>query len=223
MNARIVLPLALLVSLAGVAGCGGTSADCSRKWLPERGSRGEQFTSPPKMIINTSCSYSATLNTSKGRIAIKLAPKRAPVAVNNLVFLATHKFYTRILFHRVLEGFMVQTGDPQGTGAGGPGYGFKVENSGSTYSAGTVAMANAGAGTNGSQFFICDGGTGCAGLDASWQNGNTGYTILGRVTAGMSVVHALATVPVTAQTGSSERSRPVKPIYLESVRIHRAP
>jgi cyclophilin family peptidyl-prolyl cis-trans isomerase len=198
------------------------AADCSSKWLPESGQRGEQFSSAPKTIITTSCSYTAQLNTSKGVIDVKLNPKPAPVAVNNFVFLATHKFYTHILFHRVMVGFMIQSGDPTGTGSGGPGYSFKVENSGSNYTAGTMAMANTGQpDSNGSQFFICDTGSGCSGLDSAWSTNGIGYTILGQVTKGMSVVHALATVPVKANS-QGEASQPITPIYLQSVRIHRS-
>ena len=173
------------------------------------------------MVINTNAQYSACLQTSDGLIKISLLPKAAPVAVNNFVYLAAHEFYTKILFHRVIAGFMIQTGDPTGTGTGGPGYSFTVENSGTNYTPGTVAMANTGqANSNGSQFFICDTGSGCSGLDAAWSQGQ-GYTILGHVTSGMSVVHKLATVPVTYSSGG-EKSSPLKPIYLLSVHIYKS-
>ena len=219
---RALLLMLAVMGLLTVAACGSSSASCKSEWLPENGSRGEQFSGAPSSMISSSCHYRATLTTSKGTIVIALAPKPAPIAVNNFIFLATHRFYTNIKFHRVIPGFMIQTGDPTGTGTGGPGYSFTVENSGTSYVPGTVAMANTGQpNSNGSQFFICDEGTGCAGLDGSWAQGQ-GYTILGHVTSGMSIVHALATVPVK-NSPSGEKSAPITPIYLDSVRIHRSP
>jgi len=219
---RLILPVGLLLMCVSAASCGSSGANCKSGWLPENGTRGEQFTSAPKMIISSSCHYSATLATSKGTIVVTLNPKPAPLAVNNFIFLATHRFYSNILFHRVIAGFMIQTGDPTGTGTGGPGYSFKVENSGSTYNPGTMAMANTGQpDSNGSQFFICDYGNQCAGLDPSWSQGQ-GYTILGHVTKGMSVVHALATVPVTSGA-CGQGCSPISKIFLLSVRIHRSP
>jgi len=142
-----------------------------------------------------------------------------PAAVNNFVFLATHRFYTHILFHRVIKGFMIQTGDPQGTGAGGPGYSFKIENGGTNFTPGTLAYANTGQpDSNGSQFFICSG-TQCSSLGTAPA---PGYTIFGNVTKGQPVVNAIAAVPVQ-QNAQGEVSSPVQPVYMQSVRIYIAP
>jgi cyclophilin family peptidyl-prolyl cis-trans isomerase len=171
------------------------------------------------MAIKPACTYHARLLTSKGTIVVALDAKHAPMAVNNFVFLSRHHFYTNILFHRVIKGFMIQTGDPTGTGGGGPGYQWKVENPGSSFPVGTVAMANAGPGTNGSQFFICQGAQ-CSGLNSSAQTG-PGYTVFGHVISGMPAVNAIASVPVKANS-QGEQSSPVKPVYLKFVTIAEA-
>ena len=121
--------------------------------------------------------------TSKGKLVIELYPDKAPITVNNFVFLANQGFYNGVTFHRVLEGFMAQAGDPTGTGSGGPGYEFQNESSDLVFDrAGVVAMANSGPDTNGSQFFIT--------FDAAdWLNG--GYTIFGQVVEGMEVVNGI--------------------------------
>lgn len=114
----------------------------------------KQYSAPPPMTIDQNKTYSATLHTTDGDITVDLLAKDAPNTVNNFVFLAREGFYTNIKFHRIIKGFMVQTGDPTGTGAGGPGYRFDDEPVSRNYSRGTVAMANAGPNTNGSQFFV---------------------------------------------------------------------
>ena len=173
------------------------------------------------MIIKRSGSYSACISTSYGNIEVALATQKAPLSVNNFVFLALHRFYTNILFHRVIKGFMIQTGDPTGTGGGGPGYGFKIENPGSSFPPGTLAYANTGsANSNGSQFFICQGSQ-CSGLGPP-PAGSFGYTIFGHVTSGMSVVNKIASVPVIANT-SGEVSSPKSPVYMKSVSIYGPP
>ena len=108
------------------------------------------------MTLDDSKSYSATLKTNHGDIEIELFRSQAPVTVNNFVFLARDDFYNDVIFHRVIPGFMIQGGDPDGTGTGGPGYKFQDEFDTSLAfdSKGILAMANAGPGTNGSQFFI---------------------------------------------------------------------
>ena len=143
-----------------------------------------QFTECPPMTIDPARQYTATLTTEKGDIVIELDPQTAPLAVNSLIFLARNDWFDGVTFHRVLPGFVAQTGDPTGTGLGGPGYAFDNEVSPdlSFDEAGVVGMANAGAGSNGSQFFITLG-------PAPHLNG--GYTIFGRVISGMDVVNSL--------------------------------
>ena len=113
-----------------------------------------QWDAPPPMTIDVDKRYFATLVTEKGDIKMELFPKKAPITVNNFVFLAREGFYDNITFHRVIKDFMAQGGDPTGTGAGGPGYAFQDEFSELSNVRGAVSMANAGAATNGSQFFI---------------------------------------------------------------------
>ena len=136
------------------------------------------------MTIDTNKQYFATVKMAKGgEFMIQLYPDKAPITVNNFVFLARQGFYDGTTFHRVLEGFMAQGGDPTGTGGGGPGYQFVNEDSDLTFDkAGVVAMANAGRDTNGSQFFITF-------APQSYLNG--GYTIFGQVISGMDVVNSI--------------------------------
>ena len=117
----------------------------------------KQYSSPPAMMIDPRKTYRAKMDTSKGMIVIDLYADRAPITVNNFVFLSKDGFYDGVIFHRVLEGFMAQGGDPTGTGRGGPGYRWDDEVSALRIrhdAPGTFSMANAGANTNGSQFFI---------------------------------------------------------------------
>ncbi|HXF86091.1 MAG TPA: peptidylprolyl isomerase [Anaerolineales bacterium] len=144
----------------------------------------KQYNSYPPMVIDVNKKYFATVKMTKGgEFVIQLFPDKAPKTVNNFVFLAREGFYDGTTFHRVLEGFMAQGGDPTGTGTGGPGYQFENEDNDLTFDkAGVVAMANAGRDTNGSQFFITFG-------PAPHLNG--GYTIFGQVIEGMEVVNGL--------------------------------
>ncbi|HYG59375.1 MAG TPA: peptidylprolyl isomerase [Symbiobacteriaceae bacterium] len=173
----------------------------------------KQWSAPPAMQIDPAKTYHATVKTTKGDIRIELLAGESPKTVNNFVFLAREGFYEGVKFHRVIETFMIQTGDPTGTGAGGPGYKFADElPPRHPYEAGMVAMANAGPNTNGSQFFICSGSA-ARGLDR-YPN----YSQFGRVVSGMDVVHALARVPVGASRGG-EMSKPLEEIKIESVTI----
>ncbi len=140
--------------------------------------------SPPEMTINTERIYLATLHTAKGDVVIELFADRAPMTVNNFVFLAESGYYNNTTFHRVIPGFMAQGGDPTGTGAGGPGYTFEDEiTHGLVFNEpGLLAMANSGPDTNGSQFFVTYAAT-------PWLNGF--HTIFGKVVEGMDVVEAL--------------------------------
>jgi len=146
----------------------------------------KQYNSAPELTIDLDKTYTASLVTNHGEIVIELDATRSPQTVNNFIFLANEAFYDGVVFHRVIDGFMIQGGDPTGTGRGGPGYGFRDEIEGpGNYSRGTVAMANSGPNTNGSQFFICHTD---AGLPHS-------YTIFGQVTSGMEAVDSIATSP----------------------------
>jgi peptidyl-prolyl cis-trans isomerase B (cyclophilin B) len=142
----------------------------------------KQYSAPPPMQVEINRTYHATIKTNKGDIHLQLNPAEAPQTVNNFVALARDGFYTGVVFHRVVPGFVIQGGDPTGTGSGGPGYKFKDEPVKRSYKAGTVAMANAGPNTNGSQFFIClEDQPGLPGL----------YTIFGDTTSGMDVVRSI--------------------------------
>ena len=115
----------------------------------------KQYSTPPAMIIDNSKKYTATIETNKGKMVLDLYAADAPKTVNNFVFLAREGYYDNTTFHRVIEDFMVQAGDPTGTGRGGPGYTFGDEFSRHIHVTGSLSMANAGPNTNGSQFFIC--------------------------------------------------------------------
>jgi len=139
----------------------------------------KRYNAPPEMQIETNKTYKATIKTNKGDIHVELSPSEAPMTVNNFVVLARDGFYDGIRFHRVVPHFVIQAGDPTGTGAGGPGYQFRDEPVRRAYKAGTMAMANAGPNTNGSQFFICI---------EDQPNLPPNYTIFGQTTSGMDVV-----------------------------------
>jgi peptidyl-prolyl cis-trans isomerase B (cyclophilin B) len=142
------------------------------------------YSAPPEMTIDPSRSYVATFDTSKGRIVCELYPKDAPKTVNNFVFLAREGFYNGTQFHRVIADFMIQGGDPTGTGRGGPGYKFEdeVASNPRKHQVGSLSMANAGPNTNGSQFFITH-------IATDWLNGK--HTVFGQVTTGQDVVNAI--------------------------------
>lgn len=148
-----------------------------------------QFDAAPDLTIDLDGDYTAVLHTTLGDVTVAFLPAEAPLAVNNFLFLAGNGFYDDVIFHRIIPGFMIQGGDPGGTGRGGPGYRFRDELEGSgEYARGTVAMANAGPNTNGSQFFIMHADYGLP----------HNYTIFGRVTEGMDVVDAIAALETDA-------------------------
>lgn len=144
----------------------------------------QQWSTPPEMVIDPKKSYTATLHTEKGDIVIQLFADKTPKTVNNFVFLARQGFYNNTIFHRVIKDFMVQGGDPTGTGRGGPGYKFADEFDPSLKhnTAGILSMANAGPGTNGSQFFITH-------VPTPWLDNK--HSVFGQVTEGMEVVLAI--------------------------------
>ena len=144
----------------------------------------KQYSAAPPMTIDVKKQYFATFKMAKGgEFTIQLFPDKAPITVNSFVFLAQDGFYNGTTFHRVLDGFMAQGGDPTGTGGGGPGYEFANEKNDLTFDKpGVVAMANAGPNTNGSQFFI---------MFEPYGLSESDYTIFGQVTSGMDVVNAI--------------------------------
>jgi cyclophilin family peptidyl-prolyl cis-trans isomerase len=155
--------------------------------------------------------YTAKVSTNKGDITITLWPGVAPIAVMSFIFLAQHHYFDGVTFHRVIPGFVIQGGDPTGTGQCGPGYEFKDEPVHHPYNRGVLAMANAGANTNGSQFFIV-----LANLSSSQLAPN--YTIFGQVTTGMNAVDAIAKVPLKADAGG-DISSPTQKVYMKRVTI----
>lgn len=169
-----------------------------------------QWANPPKMEIEEGKQYKATIKTNFGDVTIELFPEDAPIAVNNFVFLAKQGFYDGVKFHRVIKGFVIQGGDPTGTGTGGPGYRFADENVSRDYVVGTLAMANAGPDTNGSQFFIT--------LSDLSGRLPKNYTIFGLVTGGFDVVEKIGDVQVT-QSPSGEPSSPTTDVTIDSVVI----
>jgi cyclophilin family peptidyl-prolyl cis-trans isomerase len=146
-----------------------------------------------------------TLNTSEGAVSLELFDEDAPKTVSNFKKLAGEGFYDGVIFHRVIKGFMIQGGDPTGTGTGGPGYTFEDEINRHKITRGALAMANAGPDTNGSQFFILTTD------EAPWLDGK--HTVFGRVTDGMDVVDRIE----GTKTGRGDR--PVDDIRIESVEL----
>ena len=147
----------------------------------------KQYSAPPKMTIDASKKFTATFDTSKGQIVCDLFAKDAPITVNNFVFLAREGFYNGTKFHRVIKDFMVQGGDPEGSGRGGPGYRFADETdprkNPHKHQRGSLSMANAGPNTNGSQFFITH-------VVTDWLDGK--HTVFGQVTSGQEIVDQIA-------------------------------
>ncbi len=168
----------------------------------------QKFDAEPPMVIDTAKRYTATMVTSKGTLVIALDALAAPRTVNNFVFLARYHYFDGIVFHRIIPGFVIQGGDPQGTGSGGPGYRFADElPPAGRYQIGSLAMANAGPDTNGSQFFIISGPDGAA-LPPK-------YSLFGAVVSGGDVVKAIEAVGTRSGT-------PTEDVVIESVTIAEA-
>jgi peptidylprolyl isomerase len=173
----------------------------------------KQWTQPFETKIDAAKSYTADLETSHGTISVEFFPEDAPVTVNNFISLAREGYYDGTPFHRIVKGFVIQGGDPTGTGTGGPGYKFKDEKVVKDYERGVLAMANAGPNTNGSQFFIV--------LENLAGKLPKNYTIFGKVTAGLDAVDAIASVP-TKRGPSGEQSTPTEPVTLNKVTVSEA-
>jgi cyclophilin family peptidyl-prolyl cis-trans isomerase len=165
----------------------------------------QSFDGAPPMVVDAAKRYTATMATSKGALTIALDPIGAPTTTNNFVVLARWHYYDGVVFHRVIPGFVVQGGDPTGTGSGGPGYRFDDElPKPGRYELGSLAMANAGPDTNGSQFFIVSGPQGAA-LPPK-------YSLFGKVVAGLDVVAAIDAI-------GSPSGAPREQVVIESVTI----
>jgi peptidyl-prolyl cis-trans isomerase B (cyclophilin B) len=165
----------------------------------------KQYDKPGDMKIDPKKTYTATIETSEGTIKAQLFPDKAPQTVNSFVFLAKEHFYDGLTFHRVIKDFMIQGGDPTGTGAGGPGYKLKAEFNDTKHEPGILSMARtADPDSAGSQFFIMHG-------TAPHLDGK--YTAFGKVTDGMDVVNKIANTEVDG------RDRPIKPVVIKSITI----
>ncbi|MBM3943763.1 MAG: peptidylprolyl isomerase [SAR202 cluster bacterium] len=173
----------------------------------------KQWAQPPQLTINTASKYSAVFKTSKGDFTVELYAAETPKTVNNFVFLARDGFYNGVIFHRIIKGFMIQSGDPKGDGTGGPGYRFADEPVTKPYSPGALAMANAGPNTNGSQFFIMHG------PDVQLP---PNYVIFGKVVKGMETIESIASTPVKANA-FGEVSTPTETVTIQSVEISETP
>lgn len=168
----------------------------------------QQFDGPPPMCIDPSKRYTAEMATSKGTMTIALDPIAAPQTVNNFVFLARYHYFEGIVFHRIIPGFVLQGGDPTGTGRGGPGYRFADElPPPGRYELGSLAMANAGPDTNGSQFFVISGPSGVR-LPPQ-------YSLFGKVVAGLDVVADIDAVGTQSGT-------PTETVTIQSVTVTEA-
>src|SRR3989339_1114932 len=162
----------------------------------------------PESQIDQNKTYQAVLTSTAGEIIINLNVKQTPITANNFVYLANKGFYNNTIFHRVIEGFMIQGGDPQGTGSGGPGYRFDDEPFEGEYTRGTVAMANSGPNTNGSQFFIMH-------QDYALPKN---YVVFGKMESGFETLDKIAEAQVKASR-FGENSVPVEPVKVLSIKI----
>ncbi len=215
MNGKF-LKKALIVAIIGIPTMYLFSKVLSSRQTPNNNMKNQinvpqassEQTSPITTNNNDVKKYSATLKTTKGDIVIELNSEQTPLTVNNFITLSKNGFYNGTIFHRVISGFMIQGGDPNGDGTGGPGYTFEDEPFTGDYVRGAVAMANSGPNTNGSQFFIMHQDYALA----------KNYTIFGHVTQGMDIVDAIATDQVM-QGPTGEMSKPVSPTSIISVEI----
>ena len=168
----------------------------------------KQYENSPNLILDPTMKYSATIETDQGTMTAELFPADVPITVNNFVFLAREGFYEDGCFHRIISGFMIQGGCPEGKGTGGPGYRFQDEEVTRPYTKGTLAMANAGPNTNGSQFFIMHQDT--PGLPPN-------YTIFGKLTDGEDVLDTIASSPTVSNDRPTERRT------IHNITIHEEP
>jgi len=216
MKKTYILALVLFVGIAGGAFFWKSQPKVDRPLAEAptliQQSMTKTYTSPPAMSIDQNKTYTASIVTDKGTMVVTLFAKDAPATVNNFVVLAREGFYTNTIFHRVMKEFMIQGGDPKGNGTGGPGYTFADEPVTRDYIRGTVAMANSGPDTNGSQFFI---------MHATYSLPKQ-YVIFGAIdpsdSTSLATLDAIATAPVI-DNGMGEESKPVTPTVLQSISI----
>ena len=168
----------------------------------------KSYAKSPEMGIDPKKTYTATIETSAGTMQAELFAAEAPKTVNNFVFLARDGYYGGVIFHRVIRGFMIQGGDPTGTGRGGPGYQFADEPVKRPYKRGTLAMANAGPNTNGSQFFLISGPNG---VQLPPQ-----YSLFGQIVTGLDVLEAMQSLP----TGTQDRPKDPPVITAVTIQEH---
>lgn len=199
----MMIALVVIALIVGISGCGGATGEKGATSMPENpADRADMYSEPPVMQIDAAKTYVATISTAKGDIVVELDPGAAPQTVNNFCFLAREGFYDGLTFHRVEPGFVVQGGDPTGTGGGGPGYTVPAEIQ-LTHVEGAIAMARRGDQVNptrassGSQFYITLAPTPF--LDGA-------YTAFGHVTGGMDVVQSIAVGDVIEKIAIAEGS-----------------
>ena len=205
---RRLLVIGLL--LIALAACGEAEPAAEASDIEESGVK--QYSAHPGVVIESGKSYSAVIKTNLGDMTFDLLADESPLAVNSFVFLAREGYFDGVIFHRIIPGFMGQSGDPTGTGGGGPGYNYDIETPQRAYTRGSLAMANAGPGTNGSQFFIV--------FDNLTEQGRLSpdYSLFGQLTDGEPALKALESVPVTAKP-SGERSQPLEEIRITTIEI----
>ena len=205
---RRLLVIGLL--LIALAACGEAEPAAEASDTPEGGVK--QYSAHPGVVIESGKSYSAVVKTNLGDMTFDLLADESPLAVNSFVFLAREGYFDGVIFHRIIPGFMGQSGDPTGTGGGGPGYKYEIETPGRPYIRGSLAMANAGPGTNGSQFFIV--------FDNLTDQGRLSpdYSLFGQISDGEPALKALESVPVTAKP-SGERSQPLEEVRISTIEI----
>ncbi len=205
---RRILMIGLL--LIALAACGEAEPAAEASDTPEGDVK--QYSAHPGVVIEAGKSYSAVVKTNLGDMIFDLLADESPLAVNSFVFLAREGYFDGVIFHRIIPGFMGQSGDPTGTGGGGPGYKYDIETPSGPYIRGSLAMANAGPGTNGSQFFIV--------FDNLTDQGRLSpdYSLFGQMSDGEPALKALESVPVTAKP-SGERSQPLEEVRIFTIEI----
>ena len=165
----------------------------------------KKYDKPPEMKIDPAKKYTATIETEAGTMVAELYPKIAPNTVNSFVFLAREKFYEDVIFHRIIPGFMIQGGDPEGTGGGGPGYELKAEFNDTKHERGILSMARTSdPDSAGSQFFV---------MHDRAEHLDNQYTVFGKVTKGLEVIDKIVNAP------KDENDRPLKPVKIKKITI----